>query len=281
MLLRETTFGRIAVAEATTEYIERVSPLKIIVFVKAVPTYIADPRVSPVPDRVAGKFGPLVMNESDEYALEHALALREEFGGEVTVLSVGSAASEPVLARAFARGADRVVRIDADLADGDNTAMALAAAARHLGFDLILTGVESSDNMASRVGITVADRLGIPFAYSVREIKRGETPDTMAVAKELGGGVTQIVAVSLPAMFCLQACSIPLTYTSVAKLIQSRSKTVECLDMHDLGLDEQITREVSLSIVDVFRARKSRAQIIDGTPDEIASALIREIKKVV
>jgi len=221
------------------------------------------------------------MNESDEYALEHALALGEELGGEVVVVSAGPQASENALARGFAKGADRIVRVDTDLPDGDNIASVLAGASRHLGCDLILTGVESSDNMASRVGISAAGKLGIPFVYSVREIKRGESPGTIVVAKELGNGVTQIVEVSLPALLCVQACSIPLRYISVAKLIKSRTKAVDQLDIRDLGLDEKLARTASLRIVSVFRPPRSRVQLIEGTPAEVASVLMKEIKKAV
>ncbi len=253
--------------------------MKIIVLIKVVPSHIASPHLARTHDRVAGKFGPLVMNESDEYALEHAVVLAEESGGEVTILSAGSPATEKTLAKGLAKGATRAVRVDARPVDPDTTATLLAEAARHLDYDLILSGVESSDIMASQVAISTAERLGIPFVYSVREIKRGETPGTLVVSKELGGGVTQIVEVKLPSLLCVQACSIPLSLISVSRLLQSRSKTVDLFSIGDLALDETRIKGTSYRVIDVFRPQKNRAKIIEGSSDEIAWQLTNKIEE--
>jgi len=49
--------------------------LRIIVLLKVVPSNVASPHLAKNGDRITGKFGPLVMNESDAYALEHAAAM--------------------------------------------------------------------------------------------------------------------------------------------------------------------------------------------------------------
>lgn len=253
--------------------------MKIIVLIKAVPSHIANPHLARTHDRVVGKFGPLIMNESDEYALEHAVVLAEASGGEVTILSAGGPTTEKTLAKGLAKGAARAVRVDARPVAPDTTATLLTEAARHLGYDLILSGVESSDIMASQVSIATAERLGIPFVYSVREIKRGETPGTLVVSKELGGGITQIVEVKLPALLCVQACSIPLSLVSVTRLLRSRHQTVELLSVGDLGLDEARIKSTNYRLIDVFRPQKNRAKIIEGTPAEVAARLIPRIEE--
>ena len=63
--------------------------MKVLVYVKAVSDYITSPEVSAAGDRVNGKTGTLVMNESDEYALGAALEHKKVKGGEVSVLSAG------------------------------------------------------------------------------------------------------------------------------------------------------------------------------------------------
>ena len=253
--------------------------MKIIVLIKAVPSHIANPHLARTHDRVAGKFGPLIINESDEYALEHAVVLAEESGGEVTVLSAGGPATEKTLVKGLAKGATRAVRVDARPLDPNTTATLLAEAAGRLDYDLILSGVESSDIMASQVGISTAERLGIPFVYSVREIKRGETPGTLVVSKELGGGITQIVEVKLPALLCVQACSIPLSLVSVTRLLRSRSKAVDLFSIGDLGLDETRIKSTNYRLIEVFRPQKNRAEFIEGSPDEIASQLTIKIEE--
>jgi electron transfer flavoprotein beta subunit len=251
--------------------------LRILVLLKVVPSNVASPRLSKGGDRIVGKIGPLVMNESDEYALEHAAALAETLGGEVTILSAGGKSSEKVLAKGLAKGAVRAVRVGANPPDPEVTAALLAAAAKKLGYDLILSGVESSDVMASRVGIATAEKLGIPFVYSVREIKPGESEGTLLVSKELGGGVTQMVEIKLPALVCVQACSIPLSLVSVTRLLKARNQPVEVFTADELGLAE--VRGAHLKLLDVFHPEKNRARTISGTPAEVSGKVISLIEE--
>lgn len=253
--------------------------MKIIVLTKAVPVTIANPQPSPEQDRVSGKVGPLVMNEPDEYALEWALSLRNDFGGEVIALNSGGRPSQKALISAFAKGADRAVRVDTNLADSERSATALAAAARQIGFDLIISGVESSDNMASQAGIAVAELLGIPFIYSIREIRRGEKPDTLVTVKELGGGITQEVEVGFPALLCVQACTIPLSFISVMRFLQARGRSAERLTLRQLEIAGLPDQPQAYRIVDVFRPPKTRATMIEGSPEEIAGTLLKKIKE--
>jgi electron transfer flavoprotein beta subunit len=253
--------------------------VRIIVLAKAVPATIANPQPSPQGDRVSGKVGPLVMNEPDEYALEWALSLKEDFGGEVITLTSGSKSARKILITAFAKGTDRAVHVDHKLADSESHAEVLAKAIAHIGYDLIITGVESSDNMSSLVGVAVAEKLDIPFIYSIREIKLGENPDTLNAVKELGGGITQVVEVGFPSVLCVQACTIPLSLISVMRFLQARNRDTERLTLRQLGLTDLADKPPGLKIVDVFRPPKTRAQMLEGKPDEIARTLMEIINK--
>lgn len=64
--------------------------IKIVVCCKAVPEGIPNIRLVETESRVDYESYSLVMNESDECALEEALALKGEFGGEVIVLTMGA-----------------------------------------------------------------------------------------------------------------------------------------------------------------------------------------------
>ena len=55
----------------------------------------------------------------------------------------------------------------------------------------MITGVESSDVMAAQVGISIAEMLGLPFAYAVTEVQPGERKETIHITKELGSGKKQ------------------------------------------------------------------------------------------
>lgn len=71
-----------------------------------------------------------IMNPYDEYAIEEAVKVKEEKGGEVTVLTVGPARSDSVLRTALAMGADKAVRIEQEEGEYDEFVVAkwLAAA---------------------------------------------------------------------------------------------------------------------------------------------------------
>ena len=67
----------------------------------------------------------MVINESDEHALEQALALKKNIGATVTVITVGSVKSQDVLQRSLAKGADAAIRVDGDEFDPNITALKL------------------------------------------------------------------------------------------------------------------------------------------------------------
>src|ERR671914_603121 len=88
------------------------------------------------------------VNESDGYALEEALRVREKLGGEVIVCSMGPQRAKSVIKDALARGADRAIHVV-----GDNlahlspysAASVLVEAIRNEQPDLIMTGLQSDD----------------------------------------------------------------------------------------------------------------------------------------
>src|SRR5919202_2959307 len=90
-----------------------------------------------------------VISTFDLHAIEAAIQLKEQQGGKVTVVSLGSATTRDALKRAIAMGCEAAVQLeDPAFDDGDSfaTAVALAGAIRKLGeFDLVLTGRQASD----------------------------------------------------------------------------------------------------------------------------------------
>lgn len=254
--------------------------MRTVVCVKAVPGYINKLRVSESQDRIEYEAGSLIMNESDEYALEEALVLKKKLGGDVSIITAGPVSSQQVLYVGLAKGADTAIRVDADFADSQRTAIVLAEAIRQIGYDLILTGVESSDNMAAQVGISVAERLAIPFAYAVTKVETGQSSGSITVTKERGSGVYQVLELPLPALLCMQSGTTPLSYTAVRKLLQARSKPVERLLINQLGIKDELLKSSPLKIVDVFSPQKTiKAHMIARNPREVAAILLKRIKE--
>src|ERR1700710_429147 len=104
--------------------------MKIAVCIKQVPTREWQPRLNDDKTWIRDQDASFEMNEPDAYALEEALRLKEQQGGEVVVCSAGPARVAQVLREALARGADRAIHVEAEsLASADAFVIAAALAA--------------------------------------------------------------------------------------------------------------------------------------------------------
>ena len=112
------------------------------------------------------------MNEYDEYAVEQAVQLKEQLGGEteLTVLSIGPDRVNEAIKKALAMGCDRGVHVQdpaVSLKDPWQIASIIAAHAAGQGYDLIFTGMQSQDRGSAQVGVILAELLGIPCATTL------------------------------------------------------------------------------------------------------------------
>src|ERR1041385_8173302 len=116
-------------------------------------------------------------NESDTYALEEALQLKEKHGGEVIVATLGPADASKTIKEALAKGADRAVHLldpAFERLDAMATARALAAAIGPESPNLILTGLQSDDMGFGQTGVILAELLGLPHASIVIALETSE-----------------------------------------------------------------------------------------------------------
>lgn len=128
----------------------------------------------------------------EECAVEGAIQLKEEHGGEVTVLTLGPGEAEEQLRYAASVGADHGVLVptDGSAYDPQRTAAAIVSAIGELeadgAFDLILFGNESADSGGFQVGIRVAHALGRPIVQGIKGIE--VAGDTITARREIDGG---------------------------------------------------------------------------------------------
>ena len=169
-------------------------------------------------------------NESDGYALEEALRVKEAKGeGEVIVCSLGPQSAKTVIKDALARGADRAIHI---LHDSPNKlspyqiAKAIADAIREENADLVLTGLQSDDASYGQTGVILAELLGIPHATIVIEVDRGSLGDTLRVKRELESGWYQWFTYKLPALLTIQSGISQIRYASLKGIMAAKKKEV-------------------------------------------------------
>ena len=111
-----------------------------------------------------------VSNESDNYALEEALLIKESHGGEVVACTLGNESARQVLKDAMAKGADRGIFLSNSQIDSLailSTAKVFASALKDESFNLILSGLQSDDQGNSQLGILIAELLGMSHASLV------------------------------------------------------------------------------------------------------------------
>ncbi len=225
----------------------------------------------------------LVINESDQYALEEGLKLAESSGGEVVAISLGPDRVQDALRKALALGAKRAVHLnDPAFSGGDAgaTARALAAAIQREDFDLVLTGAQSDDLGYGSTGSIVAGILGWPHAWLVMGL---EVEDGSAkVTREMESGMNEIFRVQLPAVIEVQAGLNHPRYASLKGIMQAKRKPIDRPSPGDLGLaPEQLGSAGSrLEIVDVsFPQAAGGAEIIEGDAASAAATLVEKLRQ--
>ncbi|HVP12011.1 MAG TPA: electron transfer flavoprotein subunit beta/FixA family protein [Phycisphaerae bacterium] len=109
---------------------------------------------------------PTIFNPEDLNALEAALQVRDQYGGTVSVLTMGPLAACEVLREALYRGVDRVILLTDRRAAGSDTlatSYILSRAVRKIGrYDFVFCGRQAIDGDTAQVGPQLAEKLGIP-----------------------------------------------------------------------------------------------------------------------
>jgi electron transfer flavoprotein beta subunit len=167
-----------------------------------------------------------VLNPYDEYALEEAIRLREQHGGEVTVICLGPGEAIQVLRNAIALGADHamLLRTDTTGMDAWTVATALAEAIREKTYDLIWFGKQAVDDDNAQIGPMVAELLDMPCACQI--VKLTVEGERIVVNREVEGG-EEIVDMALPAVLTAQKGLNEPRYASLKDIMRSRRAPVE------------------------------------------------------
>ena len=155
----------------------------------------------------------------DDQALEEAVLIKEATGATVTAVGLKADGIDEALRVAYARGADRVVIVDAgelDPYDSRTAALAFADAFRQLGPDLVLVGVQTPHDLFGQTAPVLAVALGWPQASVVVGVTIEDA--TARVQQEYAGGRVSVLGLRLPAVVGVQSASQPPRYVSMARL---------------------------------------------------------------
>ena len=212
--------------------------MKIIVCIKQVPD-TTEIKIDPVKGTLIREGVPSIMNPDDKAGLEAALRLKDKYGAEVIVLSMGPMQAQEVIREAYAMGADRGVLLsDFKFAGSDTlaTASALSGAIRVLApYDLVITGRQAIDGDTAQVGPEVAELLGLPQISYAQSI---EHKDGHFYVERKVEDRTLTLKVAGPAVVTVLGEAIEPRYMTVSGIIDAyRNKTVDVWNADKLDVD--------------------------------------------
>ncbi|MEL5955945.1 electron transfer flavoprotein subunit beta/FixA family protein, partial [Streptomyces sp. CLV115] len=178
-----------------------------------------------------------LLSELDEYAVEQALQIADEADeAEVTVLTVGPEDAKDALRKALSMGADKAVHVEDDGLHGSDvmgTSLVLAKAVEKAGYDLVVSGMASTDGSMGVVPALLAERLGVPQVTLLSEVSVG---DGVVRGRRDGDSASEQLEASLPAVVSVTDQSGEARYPSFKGIMAAKKKPVVSWDLDDLGI---------------------------------------------
>ena len=177
--------------------------LKILCCVKQVPD-VDQMRMDPETGNLIRAGVPAILNPQDANALSAAMKVKETYGGEITLITMGPPNAEAALRECLAVGADKAVLVtDRAFGNADTLATSysiLSAASTQDKYDMIFCGKESLDGATGQMGAQLAQRFEAAQVTGTLLIKEvNEEAKTAVVERELEDGAKKAVITTITA----------------------------------------------------------------------------------
>lgn len=258
--------------------------MKILVCVKQVPD-VDLVKMDPETGNLIRAGVPTMLNPLDGNALEAALRVKEKYGAEVTVITMGPPMAESTLRDCLAVGADKAVLISGRPfggADTLSTSYTIAAAAAMEGsFDLVFAGKESVDGATGQMGPQLAERMSMAQITNTLLIDEiDENAGTIVAERETDAGV-EVIEAKLPCLLTIEKTNYPARLPGLKGKLAAKKASVTVYTENNIdGLElERIGVPGSGTIVPEIYPPKlpEPGQMIDEGSDEANSARIIDI----
>ncbi len=257
--------------------------MKIIVCIKQVPD-TTEIKLDPVKGTLIRDGVPSIMNPDDKGALEQALHLKDQFGAEVTVITMGPPQAEAILREAYAMGVDHAYLVsDRRFGGADTlaTSYTISQAIKSLDFDLILAGRQAIDGDTAQVGPQIAEQLDLPQVTYVEDVQF-DGKKTLTVRKGTEEG-HEILEVDTPCMLTVLASAYKPRYMSVNGIMTCFDKEIKMLNADSFPVDpERLGLKGSPTSVkkSFTKGAKSMGTLHDDiTPEEAAEIIFTKLKE--
>lgn len=223
---------------------------------------------------------PTIMNPFDLYAVEEGLLIKEQRGGDVTVVTMGPQQSVEVLYEAHSLGVDNSVHICDKAFRGSDTyatAQILAAAVRKLNdVDLVLCGKQAIDGDTAQVGPGIAEVLGLPHVAYVKKIR--EVSDDYIICERMIETGIEVIKVDLPAVLTVLKDINEPRLPSFRLKRKAKKKTIPVWGLNDLDIPEnKVGLEGSPTMVlrTFTPAAKGQCRMVEGSMQEQIAEVIK------
>ncbi|MFV9510991.1 electron transfer flavoprotein subunit beta/FixA family protein [Tepidibacillus sp. LV47] len=215
-----------------------------------------------------------IINPYDEYAVEEALKIKEELGGTVTTLSLGSDRFESSIRTALAMGADQAILIDDERLFGDEYVVSnvLARVIQEQSYDLILAGHIAIDDGSGQVPQRIAEILGIPFIGTAVKI---EINDSVVIVHRDVEGDIEIVETNLPVLITTQQGLNEPRYPSLPGIMKAKKKP---LDRPDVDITAEAIRAKTEVLETYLPPKKSGGKILKGEIKDQTKELVQLLR---
>jgi electron transfer flavoprotein beta subunit len=231
--------------------------------------------------RISEDGAEFVINPYDEYAVEEAVRLKEKFGGQITVITVGPDRAEQAIRTAMAMGVDKGVIVDIedleDDVDEHTIAQVIAAAIEEedLSYDLILCGAVAVDDGSAQVGPRLAELLGIPHISTVTEVNIDG--DKVTVNKDVEGDL-EVIESTLPILLTAQQGLNEPRYPSLPGIMKAKRKPLSRLELDDLDLDEDEVAAKTETVELFLPPKKQAGKVLQGEVADQVKELVQLLR---
>ncbi len=252
------------------------------IFVMMKRTFDTEERISITNGQIDEDGAEFIINPYDDYAIEEALRIRDEHGGEVTIVTVGGEEAEKQLRTALAMGADQATLIniedDVDEIDQFTIAYILGEYLKDKDADLILAGNVAIDGGSGQVGPRVADILNIPYITTITKIEiNGKA---VKVTRDVEGD-SEIIETSLPLLVTAQQGLNDPRYPSLPGIMKARKKPLDEVGLDDLDLDEDEVAAKTKTLSIYLPPAKEAGRILEGELGKQVKELATLLNKVI
>jgi electron transfer flavoprotein beta subunit len=252
--------------------------MKMLVLMKMVLDTVDELRIDASGKGVDTDAVRFILNEVDNHALEQAVLLKEKYGGHVTVMAIDAPEIDDAFFTSIAKGADRVIKVSTGQEKMNTRTMAkvLQSAIQKLNtpFDLILTGVQASDDLDGEAAPFLAHSMKMPYLGVITGLTVDPNAKKGVAVKEFAGGLRGEFDIPLPSVLGIQAAEKPPRYVPVAK-IRNAMKTgkIESLDVSG------VQPVAGIETRKMYKPVTQRATMLEGSPEDVSAKIVELIAK--